>query len=161
MIRLSHILLCVLYATPLLCASGAAFGSERFPPPQFESGHELPLTTIPSPRSPAYEFLDMAVLLGALTLASWLALKKRSRRGIFYLTIFSLVYFGFWREGCVCPIGAIQNVALAVFTFDYAIPWTVAAFFLLPLAATATGSSKNSVSHQSPPDWASCSTSRS
>ena len=136
MTRLPHILLCVLYAAPLLYAPGAASGSERFPPPQFESGHELPLTTVPSPRSSTYEFLDMAVLLGALSLASWLALKKRSRRGIFYLTIFSLVYFGFWREGCVCPIGAIQNVTLALFDSTYAVPVTVIFFFALPLVFT-------------------------
>lgn len=136
MMRLSHILLCVLCATLLLYASGAALGAERFPPPQFESGHELPLTTTPSPRSPTYELIDMAVLLGTLSLASWLALKKRSRRGIFYLTIFSLVYFGFWRKGCVCPIGAIQNVTLALFDSGYVIPVSAIFFFALPLVFT-------------------------
>jgi polyferredoxin len=45
----------------------------------------------------------------------------------------SLFYFGFWREGCVCPIGAIQNVTLALFDSSYAMPLGVLAFFLLPL----------------------------
>ena len=136
MMRLSQILLCVLCVTLLLYASGTAFGAERFPPPQFESGHELPLTITPPPRSLTYELIDMAVLLGTLSLASWLALKKRSRRGIFYLTIFSLVYFGFWRKGCVCPIGAIQNVTLALFDSGYVIPVSVIFFFALPLVFT-------------------------
>ena len=47
--------------------------------------------------------------------------------------IFSLAYFGFWREGCVCSIGSIQNVTLALFDNSYAIPITVFAFFILPL----------------------------
>jgi len=72
----------------------------------------------------------------ALTLASYLALKKRSRRGLFILMIFSLAYFGFWRQGCVCPIGAIQSVSEALFNHNYAIPVTVLAFFLLPLIFT-------------------------
>jgi ferredoxin len=47
-----------------------------------------------------------------------------------------LFYFGFWREGCVCPIGAIQNVALSIFDKDYAVPIAVTLFFLLPLVFT-------------------------
>ena len=43
---------------------------------------------------------------------------------------------GFWREGCICPIGAIQNVTLALFDPAYALPWTVAALFALPIVFT-------------------------
>ncbi len=39
-------------------------------------------------------------------------------------------------EGCICPIGAIQNVTLALFDSHYAIPWTAAAVFALPLLFT-------------------------
>jgi ferredoxin len=113
-----------------------AFGIQRFPPPQFSSGHELPVTTQPSPRADFYEYLDVVVLLAALSVASYLALKKRSRRGISILGIFSLAYFGFWREGCVCSIGAIQNVTLALFDSSYTVPITVIAFFTLPLIFT-------------------------
>ncbi|MEI8198076.1 MAG: 4Fe-4S binding protein, partial [Phycisphaerae bacterium] len=52
---------------------------------------------------------------------------------VFGLTIFSLAYFGFYRAGCVCPVGSIQNVTLGIFDPQYTIPWTVAAFFALPL----------------------------
>ncbi len=45
----------------------------------------------------------------------------------------SLAYFGFWRQGCVCPIGAIQNVTLAIFDRTYAMPIVALAFFLAPL----------------------------
>ena len=120
----------------LLILCGLVQGVERFPPPDFESGHQMPSPTTPHPRQDVYEYIDVAVLLAALALSSYLVLKKRSRRAIFALTVFSLLYFGFWREGCVCPIGATQNIVLSIFDTEYAVPITVAAFFLLPLVFT-------------------------
>ncbi|GAF95735.1 unnamed protein product, partial [marine sediment metagenome] len=80
--------------------------------------------------------LDLAALVIGLSLASYLALVKRSRRGLFLLAIASFVWLGVWRAGCVCPIGAIQNVTLAVFDSTYAVPLVVVAFFTLPLVFT-------------------------
>jgi len=79
------------------------------------------------------EYIDLAVLVGALTLASWLALKKRSRHGLVWLSVFSLAYFGFFREGCVCSVGSVQNVALTLFNEGYTIPLTALLFFIIPL----------------------------
>ena len=87
----------------------------------------------PEPRSLDLEYLDVIVLLAALSLASYFALKTRSRKHIFLLMVFSLIYFGFWREGCVCSIGAIQNMTYALFDSGYGISITVVAFFVLPL----------------------------
>jgi len=116
---------------------GETLGEERFPPPDFvETHHAIPSPTTPNPRQDVYEYIDAVVLLAALGLASYLVLKKRSRRAIFALTIFSILYFGFYREGCVCPIGAIQNVTLSIFDSEYVIPIVVLAFFLLPLIFT-------------------------
>ena len=42
-------------------------------------------------------------------------------------------YFGFYREGCICPIGSIQNVAVALTDPKYSIPMVVTATFVLPL----------------------------
>ena len=126
-------LLC--FAFPLIPLD-TALGMQRFPPPQFSSGHELPTTAVPNPRADAYEYLDVGVLLAALSLASYLALRRRSRRGIFLLVIFSLLYFGFWRKGCVCAIGAIQNVALAFSDHNYTVPIAVVVFFISPLVFT-------------------------
>ena len=133
MIRSVYLTICVVV---LLALPGAALGLQRFPPPQFRSGHELPVTTQPPPRADVYEYLDVMVLLAALSLASYLALKKRSRRGLLALGIFSLLYFGFWRKGCVCAIGAIQNVTLALFDHGYTVPIAAVAFFMLPLVFT-------------------------
>lgn len=108
-------------------------GEQRFPPPDFESGHQLPVTTTPPARALWLEYTDVAVLVVALGVACWLIYRRRSRRGVFALSVFSLAYFGFYRQGCVCAIGSVQNVALALFDTGYAVPLTVLAFFAAPL----------------------------
>jgi len=112
------------------------FAQQRFPKPEFESGHTQPLVITPEARSIFLEYMDVFVLIVALSLITWLILKKRSRRGVFWMSVFSLIYFGFYREGCVCSIGAIQNVTLALFDPGYKIPLTVIAFFVIPLIYT-------------------------
>jgi NosR/NirI family nitrous oxide reductase transcriptional regulator len=109
--------------------------ADRVPRPEFTSGYELPAVQTPAPRSQLLEYLDVAVLAACLVLASWLAIRTRSREGIFLLSIFSIAYFGFFRKGCICPIGAIQNVALALADPSYAIPVVAVAFFALPLVS--------------------------
>jgi ferredoxin len=118
----------------LLLAALSAAGENRFPMPQFESGYAMPATAVPGPRPGLLEIIDVGVLVAALSLAAWLVLRRRSRRGVFLLAAFSLVYFGFLRKGCICPIGAIQNVALWMFDGSYVMPLTAALFFILPLA---------------------------
>jgi polyferredoxin len=81
-------------------------------------------------------YLDVVVLLGALGLASYLVLKRRSRRGIIGLSLFSLLYFGFYRKGCVCTIGSVQNVALALGDPGYALSLPILIFFVAPLVTT-------------------------
>lgn len=106
---------------------------ERFPKPDFQSGYTRPELLTPEPRSAALEYMDVFVLAAALFLATYFAHKQRSRRNIFLLMVFSLAYFGFYRKGCVCSIGAIQNVGLALFNPTYVIPITIILFFVLPL----------------------------
>lgn len=113
-----------------------SFAVQRFPKPEFESGHTQPPTITPDPRSNALAILDVFVLAAALSMVTWLVLKKRSRVGVFWMSVFAVLYFGFFREGCVCSIGSIQNVTLAIFNPEYSIPITVIAFFILPLVYT-------------------------
>jgi ferredoxin len=113
--------------------TGVAIAEQRFPPPDFEGGHQLPVTTTPAARAVLLQYLDVAVLAASLGLASWLIYKRRSRKGLMALSIFSLLYFGFWRKGCVCAIGSLQNVSLALCDRSYAVPLGVVAFFVLPL----------------------------
>ncbi len=51
-------------------------------------------------------------------------------------SIISLAWLGFWRKGCVCPIGAIQNVTQSLFDSNYAAGGMVIAIFVLPLIFT-------------------------
>jgi ferredoxin len=130
---MSRGLLLLVAALLVLAGLDPAFGVERFPPPEFSGGHEVPVTVVPAPDVRTAGWMDVAVLAAGLGVASWLSLKQRSRRGIVILSIVSLVYFGFWRRGCVCAIGSIQNVALGVADPSYAVPLVVIAFFTLPL----------------------------
>ena len=118
----------------LLLIAAPAWSQSRFPPPEFEKGYTQPTTTTPHARTSWADGLDLAVLAGALAAASVAALWVRRRWLIVVIGAAALAYFGFYRQGCICPIGAIQNVAMAVFgTGGYVIPITVAGFFLLPL----------------------------
>jgi hypothetical protein len=88
-------LIYLITALHLLLAVPAA-AQQRFSKPEFESGYEQPDTITPEPRSLGLEYFDVAVLLAVLSLASWLALKKRSRQGILWLSICI--------NGCTCSI---------------------------------------------------------
>ena len=110
-----------------------AYGVERFPPPDFQSGYHHPETYQTPPKSMFREYLDVGALVAALAVSSWLSLRKRSRTGLMALGIVSLAWFGFWRSGCVCPIGGIQNIVLGLTDSSYAVPITVIAFVCLPL----------------------------
>lgn len=124
----------VLFLFSLLLLAGTYMqAQQRFPKPEFDSGYLQPSPTTPEPRAMALEYFDVLVLLAVLSLASWLAIRKRSRRGLLWLSVFSLIYFGFYRDGCICSIGAIQNVALSIFDSGYAISITALLFFILPL----------------------------
>jgi ferredoxin len=106
---------------------------QRFPPPDFESGYRIPTASTPAARQLWLQYADTGVFLAALGTAVWLIYKKRSRRGLFWLSLFSLAYFGFYRKGCICPIGSPQNVVYGLFNPDYAVPLTVLIFCFAPI----------------------------
>ena len=123
----------------LLLSATCALAEHRFPPPDFETGHQLPATTTPPARALTLEYVDVAVLAGTLALACWLVYHQRSRKSLIALSIFSVAYFGFWRKGCVCAIGSLQNVSLALCDRSYVLPVGVLAFFALPLVVALFG----------------------
>ena len=114
-----------------------SYGIQRFPKPEFESGYVQPETLLPNPRAEMLAILDIAVLIISLSVVSWLVIKKRNRNGVFWMSVFALAYFGFYREGCVCSIGSIQNVTLALFDNSYLISISAIIFFVAPLVYTA------------------------
>ena len=117
----------------LLCWPAILGAVERFPQPEFDNGYLAPTGQNPLPRAAWFLWLDSGALLLALLAAAYFALRARSRSGVVGVMLASLAYFGFYRHGCVCPVGAIQNVLLAIADHGYALPLVVAVFFLLPL----------------------------
>jgi ferredoxin len=117
----------------LLALPAMVLAEEAFPPPDFTTGYQFPQITTPGPREQIFSYVDIGVLVLTLALATYLSIWKRSRRELVVLVIFSLAYFGFYRKGCICAIGAIQNVALALGNAEYQLPLVAAAFILLPL----------------------------
>ena len=117
----------------VLAVSGWLWSEQRFPPPDFESPYTLRPMDNPPPTAPWEDAATVGVLLLALSLATWIALKLRSRNWMVVLSVGCLVYFGFIRGGCVCPIGAIQNITLGLFDSTYYVSWSVIALFAIPL----------------------------
>jgi len=118
----------------LLLTAAPALAEQRFPPPDFEGGYRLPSAATPPARTVLLQYGDAVLLLVATGVAAWLIHRRRSRKALTALSIFSVAYFGFYRNGCICAIGSIQNVAFALFDRHYALPLTAAVFFLAPLA---------------------------
>ena len=98
-------------------------------------GYVTPEVQHPRPLSVQRQVFDVSLLVLAMGLAAWLALGRRSRAGLVAVTAASVAYFGFYREGCICAIGSIQNVAVAIADPKYAVPYHVIAIFVLPLVA--------------------------
>ncbi len=112
---------------------GTAYGERRFPPPDFESGYTQPPLVFQEYRAGVWEWLDAGLLVVGLFLTAWLLHYKRSRRGVFITGVVALLYFGFYKKGCICPIGAIQNVVLSLTDPSYTIAIPTIAIFILPL----------------------------
>ena len=96
-------------------------------------GYKVPPVQKPLPRSAWLEIFNVVLMAAAMGASTWIVVTKRSRRWLIGLTVATVAYFGFYREGCVCPIGSIQNVAVALVVPDARIPIVVIATFFLPL----------------------------
>ncbi len=105
----------------------------RFPKPDFTSGYEYPDISHGIPFELFWNVLDIVLLVAMMTLVVWAAYKKRSRAVIYTMSVVSVLYFGFFRSGCVCSVGSIQNVVTAMVNPDYHLPWNVLLLFLLPI----------------------------
>jgi len=116
-------------------SSSPVFGQYQKQPPDFGDSYTFPTPTHPEPRSALVRGVDMALLAAALGAGAWLILKRRSRTGVLMLSIGSLAYFGFYRKGCICPIGAIQSVTLSLVDSRYIVSLSLIVFFFLPIVA--------------------------
>jgi ferredoxin len=124
----------LLLAAAVLALGATARADLRFPPPELPPWYKVPEIKNPAPRAEILAWVDLAVLAASLGAATFFALRLRSRLAMIFLVIFALGYFGFYRGGCVCPVGSIQDVSAGLFAGE-AVPWVVLGFFLLPLLA--------------------------
>jgi len=112
---------------------GQVSAQNRFPKPDFESGYQYPDITYQVPNETGWVTLDIVLLVVLMSIVAWAALKKRTRKPIMWVSLISVAYFGFFRSGCVCSIGSIQNVSLALADNTYILPVSVLLFFILPI----------------------------
>ena len=122
------------------------FAVARFPKPDFTSGYQYPEIVHAMPWETFWSWVDIVLLVAMMTLVTWAVHcptfrrrpNRRPRRPgrpiVLTVSIVSVLYFGFFRTGCVCSIGAIQNVVLALTDDGYRLPLVVLLLFLLPLA---------------------------
>ena len=109
------------------------FAEARFPKPDFTSGYEYPEIFHGVPFEQMWNIVDIVLLVGMMSVVVWAAYKKLSRAVIFSMSIVSVLYFGFFRSGCVCSVGSIQNVVMAFTDPNYHLPWYVLLIFILPI----------------------------
>ncbi|MCL2041104.1 MAG: 4Fe-4S binding protein [Bacteroidales bacterium] len=105
----------------------------RFPKPDFESGYVYPEQHYITPNEALWSYIDVAVLALLMGFVAWAVVRKQVRLPVILTSVASVAYFGFFRNGCVCSIGAVQNVALALTSDAYSIPLYVVLLFLLPI----------------------------
>ena len=102
-------------AGPAPCAQSVQYERQVDVAPTDEAigeGYVTPEVQRPRARSAGRQLLDVGLLALALGVAALLSLRFRHRGALIALSAACLGYFGFWREGCICPIGSTQNIAL-------------------------------------------------
>lgn len=107
----------------------------RFPKPDFTSGYQYPEIEHGVPLEWLWNVVDILLLIILIGAVVWAAYKRRSRSVILGVSVVSVAYFGFFRSGCVCSVGSIQNVVLALTDSTYHLPWYVLCIFIIPLLA--------------------------
>ena len=110
----------------------ATYAASRFPKPDFDTGYIADKIPNPMPDFTVSPLVDVLILAAALGLAALLIHRIRLRKWILFFGLICLGWFGFIRNGCFCPVGTIQNVAVALFT-GARLPLAIALFFALPL----------------------------
>ena len=112
------------------------FAQNRFPKPDFESGYTYPLHHYLIPNEQVWVGIDIALLVLLMSFVAWAVIRRGVRWPVIAVSLFSVAYFGFFRKGCVCSIGALQNVALALVEPSYSISFAALLFFVLPVLFT-------------------------
>lgn len=105
--------------------------------PQTADIYEYKDTYVPVEYAPepfGMEVADLVVLTVFMLIAGWFSLKRKPARWISLLMVAGLIYFGFIRGGCICPVGATTNFCIGLAAPEL-IGKVIALLFLLPLIA--------------------------
>ncbi|MFZ4394712.1 MAG: 4Fe-4S binding protein [Kiritimatiellia bacterium] len=113
---------------------GVLLAVQRFPQPQFDTGHVVPTAGHPAVWQVVAPWADALILVAVLLLCAWAVRARRSVRLVLLLAVLCLGWFGFVRHGCICPVGATQNLAQAA-CGGGGLPWLVGFLFAAPLLA--------------------------
>ena len=105
----------------------------RFPKPDFTSGYQYPDIEHGVPMEWLWNIVDILLLIIMMGVVIWAAYKRRNRSVILGVSVVSVAWFGFFRSGCVCSVGSIQNVVLSLVDPTYHLPWYVLLIFIIPL----------------------------
>jgi polyferredoxin len=117
----------------VLCLSSITAFAQRFPKPDFESGYQYPNLVYGAPNEMLLTALDLVMLVALMGIVAWAVIRRKTRKPVIWVSVLSVAYFGFYRSGCVCSIGSIQNVTLAFADATYVMPMSVLLFFILPV----------------------------
>jgi len=120
----------------LIFSTVLLFAQNRFPKPDFESGYEFPVHQYFIPNELVWGAIDIAVLVLLMSFVAWAVIKRGVRWPVIAVSLISVAYFGFFRTGCVCCIGSVQNVSLALVDPSYSISFRVVLMFVLPILFT-------------------------
>lgn len=85
-----------------------------------------------SPESNAWPIVDIAVLAGILLLGSIMVWRHVHFKWFWIPSSLTLLYFGFIRGGCICPVGSTANVFIGL-KHPELIGRSTAIMFLMPL----------------------------
>lgn len=90
---------------------------------------------VPKEYYPSHEFMcwvDIGVLVFVLCVGGLIVIKRRPRKELTVLAGVALVYFGIFRGGCICPVGAVSNIVIGC-SDPGLVGRATAVLFLVPL----------------------------
>ena len=77
-------------------------------------------------------YLDLGILLLMMMAGIWFVRKNKPAKWLTWLAIFTLVYLGILRGGCICPMGLTSNMVMGILN-PYMISFAGLIMFMAPL----------------------------
>jgi len=106
----------------------------RFPKPEFSSGYVVPELDLPTVLF-NWEAVRLGFLVLFLVMTAYALFRMRSRKILLLIAVGNLLVFGFFFTCCICPLGLLQSVPLAIFDPQYYLAAASVLILVLPLFA--------------------------